>query len=368
MKQSAMSPRTGRIIELDIAKGLGILSVILYNTLPASPLHTALGGYMMPLFFVVSGLVMQRDACSFSLRRFWEKNARLLFYYILFSAIYLLCSAVTCIAGNGSCKALALDGIAALVGCGFNVLWFLSTLFLGKLLCSLLTGSPLPRWAQGLFLAGLFLLTAGIGRAVDFTALSGVGRVLGMVGLTVLRPMEAAFYLFIGTLLQGAFRSLQKQCTKPAMVVACGIGGTVLTVGCGLLAQAAPQDMHYLTASRPLLSLAAAALGCAGILGISLALGKVPMLNKGLAYLGVHALYLMAIHNQPNLYGWLNKLSVKLCAGLPGWYMQGMFFLLLTVAALIIAMGLEPRLDPAVRALVRRCTGQRKDQINPERS
>ena len=176
MKQSAMSPRTGRIIELDIAKGLGILSVILYNTLPTSPLHTALGGYMMPLFFVVSGLVMQRDACSFSLRRFWEKNARLLFYYILFSAIYLLCSAVTCIAGNGSCKALALDGIAALVGCGFNVLWFLSTLFLGKLLCSLLTGSPLPRWAQGLFLAGLFLLAAGIGRAVDFTALSGVDR------------------------------------------------------------------------------------------------------------------------------------------------------------------------------------------------
>ena len=193
MKQSAMSPRTGRIIELDIAKGLGILSVILYNTLPASPLHTALGGYMMPLFFVVSGLVMQRDACGFSLRRFWEKNARLLFYYILFSAIYLLCSAVTCIAGHGSYKALALDGIAALVGCGFNVLWFLSTLFLGKLLCSLLTGSPLPRWAQGLFLAGLFLLAAGIGRAVDFTALSGVGRVLGMVGLTVLRPMEAAF-------------------------------------------------------------------------------------------------------------------------------------------------------------------------------
>lgn len=216
MKQSAMSPRTGRIIELDIAKGLGILSVILYHTLPTSPLHTALGSYMMPLFFVVSGLVMQRDACSFSLRRFWEKNARLLFYYILFSAIYLLCSAVTCIAGNGNCKALALDGIAALVGCGFNVLWFLSTLFLGKLLCSLLTGSPLPRWAQGLFLAGLFLLAAGIGRAVDFTALSGVSRVLGMVGLMVLRPMEAAFYLFIDTLLQGAFRSLQKQCTYQA--------------------------------------------------------------------------------------------------------------------------------------------------------
>lgn len=55
MKQSAMSPRTGRIIELDIAKGLGILSVILYNTLPASPLHTALGGYMMPLFLWYPG-------------------------------------------------------------------------------------------------------------------------------------------------------------------------------------------------------------------------------------------------------------------------------------------------------------------------
>lgn len=247
-------------------------------------------------------------------------------------------------------------------------MWFLSTLFLGKLLCGLLTGSPLPRWAQGLFLAGSFLLAAGVGKAVDFTALSGVRRVLGMVALTVLRPMEAAFYLFIGTLLQGAFRSLRDRCAKPAIAAACGIGGAALTVCCGLLAQAAPQDMHYLTVSRPLLSLAAAALGCAGILGISLALGKVPMANKGLAYLGVHSLYLMAIHNQPNLSGWLNKLSVKLCAGLPGWYVQGMFFLLLTVAALMIAMGLEPRLDPAVRTLARRCTGQAKDQTNPERS
>ena len=156
MKQSAMSPRTGRIIELDIAKGLGILSVILYNTLPASPLHTALGGYMMPLFFVVSGLVMQRDACDFSLRRFWEKNARSLFYYILFSAIYLLCGAVTCIAGNGDYKALALDGIAALVGCGFNVLWFFSALFFGKLLCSLLTGDTRPAGHKGCSWPGCF--------------------------------------------------------------------------------------------------------------------------------------------------------------------------------------------------------------------
>ena len=119
MKQSAMSPRTGRIIELDIAKGLGILSVILYNTLSASALYTALGGYMMPLFFVVSGLVMQRDTCSFSLRRFWEKNARLLFYYILFSAIYLLCSAVTCIARRWHWTALPLWSGADLMYFGF---------------------------------------------------------------------------------------------------------------------------------------------------------------------------------------------------------------------------------------------------------
>lgn len=108
MKQGAAATRTGRIIEVDIAKGLGILSVILYHTLPTCALRTALGGYMMPLFFVASGLVMQKDGGRFSLRRFWEKNARLLFYYILFSAIYLLCSLITCVAGSGSYKALAL--------------------------------------------------------------------------------------------------------------------------------------------------------------------------------------------------------------------------------------------------------------------
>lgn len=156
MKQSAMPPRTGRITELDIAKGLGILSVILYHTLPASPLHTALGGYMMPLFFVVSGLVMQRDACSFSLRRFWEKNARLLFYYILFSAIYLLCSAVTCIAGHGNYKALALDGIAALVGCGFNVLWFFSALFLANCFAVCSPAARCPAGHKGCSWPGCF--------------------------------------------------------------------------------------------------------------------------------------------------------------------------------------------------------------------
>lgn len=92
MKQSAMPPRTGRIIELDIAKGLGILSVILYNALPTSPLHTALGGYMMPLFFVVSGLVMQRDACSFSLRRFGRKMPGCCFITFC-SAPFICCAA-----------------------------------------------------------------------------------------------------------------------------------------------------------------------------------------------------------------------------------------------------------------------------------
>lgn len=317
MKQSAMSPRTGRIIELDIAKGLGILSVILYNTLPASPLHTALGGYMMPLFFVVSGLVMQRDACSFSLRRFWEKNARLLFYYILFSAIYLLCSAVTCIAGNGSYKALALDGIAALVGCGFNVLWFFSALFFGKLLCSLLTGSTLPRWAQGLFLAGLFLLAAGIGRAVDFTALSrrGPGAGHGRADsssphggglLSVYWYPAARCVSFSAKAVYQAGDGCRlrhwRHCADRRLWLA-GAGSATGYVRFDCLSPAA--------------EFGGGRTGCAGILGISLALGKVPMLNKGLAYLGVHALYLMAIHNQPNLYGWLNKLSVKLCAGLP---------------------------------------------------
>ena len=72
--------------------------------------------------------------------------------------------------------------------------------------------------------------------------------------------MEAAFYLFIGTLLQAAFRSLQKRCFKPTMVVACGIWRHRADRRQCLLAQAAPQDMYDLTASRPLLSLAAAAL------------------------------------------------------------------------------------------------------------
>ena len=92
MKQSAMSPRTGRIIELDIAKGLGILSVILYNTLPASPLHTALGDYMMPLFFVVSGLVMQGMHAAFLSVVFGRRTPGCCFI-TFYSAPFICCAA-----------------------------------------------------------------------------------------------------------------------------------------------------------------------------------------------------------------------------------------------------------------------------------
>ncbi len=354
------------IPEIDIAKGLGILSVILYHALPASAMHTAIGGYVMPLFFLLAGLVLHREH-RFSFAVFWKENTRLLLYYILFSTIYLLCGAITCLAGGGSYKTLVLDGIATLVGCGFNVFWFLSALFLGKLLCQLFIGSPLPRWAQGLFLAGLFLLAAGVGKSVDFTALSGVHRVLGMVGLTVLRPMEAAFYLFIGVLLQGAFRSLRDRCAKPATAATCGIGGAVLTVGCCLLAQAATQDMHYLTASRPMLSLAAAMLGCTGILGISLGLCRIRISAKALAYFGMHSLYLMAIHNQPNLYGWLQKLVAALCTHLPALYAYLLFWIVLVFASMAFMQLTEPWLDPAIRMLASRCTQRIKSNAPAER-
>lgn len=349
-----------RILEIDLAKGLGILSVLLYHALPASALRTAIGGYVMPLFFLLAGLVLHQPDRRFSFAVFWKKNTRLLFYYILFSVIYLFCACITCLTGGGSYKTLALDGVATLVGCGFNVLWFLSTLLLGKLLCQLLIGSPLPRWTQGLFLTGLFLLAAGVGKAVDFTQLHGTARVIGMVALTLLRPMEAAFYLYIGTCLQSTFAILRKKCEKPAAAATCGICGVALAIGCGLLAQAAPQDMHYLTANRPLLSLAAAILGSAGILGISLALCRIRISAKILAYLGVHSLYLMAIHNQPNLYGWLLKQIAAVCTHLPALYTYLLFWIVLVFVSMALTQLTEPWLDPAVRALAGRFTQRTK--------
>lgn len=92
MKQSAMPPRTGRIIELDIAKGLGILSVILYNTLPASPLHTALGGYMMPCFLWCPGWLCKGMHAAFLSVVFGRKTPGC-FFITFYSAPFIFCAA-----------------------------------------------------------------------------------------------------------------------------------------------------------------------------------------------------------------------------------------------------------------------------------
>ena len=134
----------GRLQFIDIAKGLGILSVILCHIFyQGQPINIFLYAYHMPLFFFVSGMFINSKQ---SLKTFFVKQLRTIyipyaaFVYIDFLVRFVLYRASV----YSSISVFRL--LKNLVGLGdpyFNTpLWFLFSLFLIKMVAFLLHKIP----------------------------------------------------------------------------------------------------------------------------------------------------------------------------------------------------------------------------------
>ncbi|PPF63041.1 hypothetical protein C5E11_08185 [Clavibacter michiganensis] len=133
-KQSTALPsapdRTVRLRWLDVAKGLSIVSVVLFHAGSTAPSGTpariawqlvdlGLFTFIMPLFFLVSGLVMG-TGLALSFRAFLKKRVWPIAYlFVVWAAIYAVLNLVT----NGIVGGSLLDSLAMQ-----TVLWYLAAL------------------------------------------------------------------------------------------------------------------------------------------------------------------------------------------------------------------------------------------------
>lgn len=127
-----------RLHYLDMAKGIGIILVVIgHSTFAGENLLTWIASFHMPLFFIVTGMLLQHTQeentkLSDILRK---KTKTIMLPFISFSMIYLLMDIGMLLLHRGSKNGL--DFIYAVIGTftcyGISTLWFLPALFLGEI-------------------------------------------------------------------------------------------------------------------------------------------------------------------------------------------------------------------------------------------
>ena len=127
-----------RITYLDMAKGVGIIMVVMrHSQLMSDTLYNALASIIMPLFFVVSGMLMQHiGEEKRSMKEIVIRKARtLLIPYITFSLTYLLLNGITHLIHPEVVDFIYLYKlfIYFISLAGISVMWFLPTMFFSEI-------------------------------------------------------------------------------------------------------------------------------------------------------------------------------------------------------------------------------------------
>jgi len=126
-----------RLNYLDMVKGVGIFFVALGHVeYISTPLRVWISSFHMPLFFIVSGLLMAiKNEPAAELNSSIEKKFRgIIIPYIWFSISYFIIDIFNLyIIKNIDSRTFIIDTIASVTFYGMSVLWFLPALFLASI-------------------------------------------------------------------------------------------------------------------------------------------------------------------------------------------------------------------------------------------
>lgn len=186
-----------RIVEIDIAKAIGILLVFIGHR----KFGTSVGNYIylfhMPLFFILSGVFVREELLNFSEILF--KDIQLLATYIVYSIIFVFYSLVP----HFSLKTLAAGILQTVTFWGIDILWFLASLLLSKMILrflfrikkiSLQCGIVIFLYVSGFFLSKLLV-------SLKYELITQM--LFRYISWACIRPLVILVFLYIGFVLKG---------------------------------------------------------------------------------------------------------------------------------------------------------------------
>lgn len=125
-----------RLAYFDMAKGFGIILVVLgHIEYVSEPLRAWISSFHMPLFFVISGMLInfkeeQKADISMLLKKKWKS---ILVPYLWFCLLYFFVDIFNIVMGKIDLHTFIVDCIQSLSFYGMSVLWFLPALFLAEI-------------------------------------------------------------------------------------------------------------------------------------------------------------------------------------------------------------------------------------------
>ena len=163
-----------RLDYLDVSKGIGILLVVLGHIYTMRPginrsIPTVwIYSFHMPLFFIVSGILVKFTENKWTEQSFWQifksKFKRLMIPYFLFGMVSII---LRCFLRGVSISNILWDAIYLFVLYGIEALWFLPALFIGEIMLIFMLKAIKNKMATILLVLGLFSFAIFI-RDIDY--------------------------------------------------------------------------------------------------------------------------------------------------------------------------------------------------------
>ena len=289
-----------RINAIDIAKGIGIVLVIVGHALPSNnTIRYFVYTFHMPLFFMLAGMVMKspEQEKNFFEDFFAEKN--LIEKYCLYSVLYIIFDTVIrfLILRQMSLSGLFWDFYNTVVFYGINVLWFLATLILAKVLakriCLISTAKVL--WLViGIVLFAICCMVSVHLQWLD----NGKYRLILYPLIAVLRAVSVTVYVLLGHVMKGKIR--EYICNADIWTTVCSVIFAALFLRL-LFRRAGYIDIHVMWMGNWPIAFVCAILGFIVVFGISILIDKVGVGRILFRYLGINSLFIMATHEYLNI-------------------------------------------------------------------
>lgn len=283
-----------RIQEIDIAKGIGILLVIAGHSVPyGSSLHTWIYSFHMPLFFLLSGLVMNVPN-DVTFRGLCGKNMNLITNYLFWSGIYFMFDLIVrfAILRQASFHSMFWEGYQTITLYGINVLWFFSTLVIAKMITAVILKN---RNLQTSIIIGgaLFVGSVAIGMIIGGIELTSLTSLVIYPTISVVRSLFAVLFLVLGYMMKPL---VEKYLNKSGggQCAFLGLISILITFACSL--KVGTVDIHALRFGNPIILLVSSLSGFVGVMCFSKLISFNQIGAKALIFLGINSSLIMVTH------------------------------------------------------------------------
>ncbi len=266
MKENNTAQKTKRLGFFDIAKGMGIILVIIAHIEYVDfGIRNYIVSFHMPLFFVISGMLAcltgepKRDFRTV----LFKKLKRIMLPYLIFSVLYpVIDITYYYVTGNGDpFGSLRQNIYDSIVLYGNSVLWFLPTAFFGDILFLIIMKASMKlseKYAS--------YITALVTLAVSLSMCFVFRHQNAHLIVAIVRFFPAAFFVSMGNLIFSLMKKIPKRVISATAGILClvilyfihGFNGTV--------------DMHFGVYGNPALYLINALVGSMGVILISMAI------------------------------------------------------------------------------------------------